>query len=113
MAGSGPAMTEGNASRRIQRRNLPEHAGEKSSIFLGRGPCGRDERSMTDEPAKPGLLGRLFGRAKAEATAAAPPPAPVKPAPKESWWNRLRDGLSRSSATIGQGIADIFTKRKL
>ena len=40
------------------------------------------------------------------------PEAP-EPAPKRSWWNRLREGLSRSSSTIGTGIADIFTKRKL
>jgi fused signal recognition particle receptor len=32
---------------------------------------------------------------------------------KKSWWERLSGGLSRSSSAIGQGIADIFTKRKL
>ena len=35
------------------------------------------------------------------------------PAPKRSWFTRLREGLSRSSSSIGTGIADIFTKRKL
>ena len=34
-------------------------------------------------------------------------------APKSSWWSRLREGLSRSSSSIGTGIGDIFTKRKL
>ncbi|MDB5651303.1 MAG: signal recognition particle-docking protein FtsY [Hyphomicrobiales bacterium] len=38
---------------------------------------------------------------------------PVPEAPRLSWWDRLRTGLSRSSASIGQGIADVFTKRKL
>jgi fused signal recognition particle receptor len=40
--------------------------------------------------------------------AAAPPPAP-----KQSWLQRLRFGLSRSSTTIARGVTDIFTKRKL
>ena len=50
----------------------------------------------------------------------ASPPAEAEPAeaeapspPRASWWSRLKQGLSRSSSTIGQGIADIFTKRKL
>ncbi len=30
-----------------------------------------------------------------------------------SWWTRLRDGLSRSSGSIGEGFAAILTKRKL
>jgi fused signal recognition particle receptor len=58
--------------------------------------------------------------APVEAVAApTPPPAPVpapppaEPAAKLSWWERLRGGLSRSSSAIGQGITDIFTKRKL
>jgi fused signal recognition particle receptor len=42
-------------------------------------------------------------------------PAPASPEPpaKTSWWSRLKEGLSRSSSSIGQGISDIFTKRKL
>jgi fused signal recognition particle receptor len=61
-----------------------------------------------------------------ESSAPAPPPAesvaePVPsaivaaPAPtqKSSWWTRLRHGLARSSSSIAQGVADIFTKKKL
>jgi fused signal recognition particle receptor len=63
------------------------------------------------EKAKPGLIRRLFSRTEPE-----PPPAPADaPAPpvKRSWLSRLSAGLSRSSASIGQGIVDIFAKRKL
>jgi len=35
------------------------------------------------------------------------------PGQKRSWWARLRNGLSRSSGSIGEGLAAIFTKRKL
>ena len=41
------------------------------------------------------------------------PQTPPEPAPKRSWFTRLRDGLSRSSSSITTGISDIFTKRKL
>ncbi|MCW2276317.1 signal recognition particle-docking protein FtsY [Rhodoblastus acidophilus] len=41
------------------------------------------------------------------------PPSPPEMAEKKSWWRRLREGLSRSSSSIAQGISDIFTKRKL
>jgi len=44
----------------------------------------------------------------------APKPEPeTPPPPKRSWLSRLTSGLSRSSSTIGRGIVDIFTKRKL
>ena len=39
--------------------------------------------------------------------------APPAPAPKQSWLQRLRAGLSRSSTTIARGVTDIFAKRKL
>jgi fused signal recognition particle receptor len=43
--------------------------------------------------------------------------AAVAPEPlaetKQSWWQRLKGGLARSSSAIGQGITDVFTKRKL
>jgi len=81
-----------------------------------------------EKPAKPGLMRRWFGgstapveagapTAPAEAPAAIPEPRvagiPAVPAPKRSWLQRLRFGLSRSSSSIGLGITDIFTKRKL
>jgi len=33
--------------------------------------------------------------------------------PKRSWWTRLREGLARSSGSIGTGLVEIFTKKKL
>jgi fused signal recognition particle receptor len=89
--------------------------------------------------AKPkrSFFGRLLGRAENEtapATDTLPPETPLpsesvtpddaaetsptapdapEPAPKLSWWKRLREGLSRSSQAIGGGITDIFSKRKL
>jgi fused signal recognition particle receptor len=80
-----------------------------------------DETKARDEAAepgrKPGLFGRLFGRA-GEAANAAPAPAAAPSAAeaaaeKRSWWQRLRHGLARSSNSLGKGIADVFTKRKL
>ncbi len=69
---------------------------------------------MTDKEHKtPGLLGRLFGWS-GDAPAAGTAPTVIAPAePKRSWWHRLREGLSRSSSALTQGIGDIFTKRKL
>ncbi|MDR6294214.1 fused signal recognition particle receptor [Inquilinus ginsengisoli] len=34
-------------------------------------------------------------------------------APKKGWFTRLKEGLSRSSAKLTEGISSIFTKRKL
>ncbi len=55
--------------------------------------------------------------APAEAPVAAPvsaaPVEPVAEEPKLSWFQRLKNGLSRSSASLTEGISSIFTKRKL
>ena len=64
---------------------------------------------MSTETPKSGLFARLFGRDKA----AEPTAPPDDAAPKLSWWQRLKGGLARSSTSIGQGITDLFTKRKL
>ena len=32
---------------------------------------------------------------------------------RQSWWRRLRDGLSRSSASLAAAVTDLVTKRKL
>ena len=44
---------------------------------------------------------------------AATAPADDVPAPRRSWFQRLRDGLSRSSSALGEGITSVFRKRKL
>jgi fused signal recognition particle receptor len=56
-----------------------------------------------------GLVRRLFSRSAPDS----PPAAEAKaPAPR-GWFARLASGLSRSSQTIGQGIVDIVSKRRL
>lgn len=73
--------------------------------------------SQETEGKKRGMFSRLFGGGQSEpAPEAAPQPAPEQEAPEEekrSWWSRLSGGLSRTSQAITQGVADVFTKRKL
>ena len=64
---------------------------------------------MSETPETRSLLRRLFGKAQPNPEPAAAVAAP----PPQSWWQRLRAGLSRSSGRLSQGISDIFTKRKL
>lgn len=68
---------------------------------------------MSTEPPKQGLFSRLFGRDKVAETTAETTIAETPEAPKPSWWQRLKGGLARSSTSIGQGITDLFTKKKL
>ena len=92
-------------------------------------PLPAAEALPESEPS-PSLIRRLFGgdaAHPASETVAEPeaplvavealpaieaPPEPA-PAPKRTWFQRLRSGLSLSSNTIGRGIAEVFTKRKL
>ena len=83
----------------------------------------------TEKKAKTGLMARWFGggaAAPAEAEAPALPEpeqapaaipelalAPPPPEPKRTWFQRLKAGLSLSSTSIGRGVTDVFTKRKL
>jgi fused signal recognition particle receptor len=44
---------------------------------------------------------------------AAPPPPQVEPPKKQGWFQRLKAGLTKTSAKLSEDIAGIFTKRKL
>ena len=81
------------------------------------------------EIKKKGVFGRLFGRGGEPSPAPTPapaleeqPPAPSEVTetaiaeaapPKKSWFERLRQGLSKTSTQLTQGITSVFTKRKL
>ena len=56
--------------------------------------CSRPRRSRKSQPLRP------------------PPPA-AEPPKKQGWFQRLKAGLTKTSAKLSQDIAGIFTKRKL
>jgi len=70
---------------------------------------GRTEGGATsDEPAPNPILPKGF------ATGPAAEPGPVAaPQPRLSWFQRLRNGLARTSSQLTGQIAALFTKRKL
>ena len=60
-----------------------------------------------DDKPKAGLLSRWRRRGEA-------PAAPeAGEAARRGWLAKLAAGLSRTSSTLGRGVADIFAKRKL
>ncbi len=84
------------------------------------------EPELPAPPVEPNRMRRWFGGGGAEPAEAEAPaalePAPVEilepalappPEPKRTWFQRLKTGLSLSSTSIGGGVSDIFTKRKL
>jgi fused signal recognition particle receptor len=69
------------------------------------------DQPKPDEPQRPGFLRRLFGQE--EQARAAPGAAEQPQVSKKKWWQRLKEGLSRTSSKLGTGVTDLFTKRKL
>jgi fused signal recognition particle receptor len=69
----------------------------------------------SDSSEKGGFFSRMFGGGKtAVKPESAPPETTIAPTGgKTSWWSRLSGGLSRTSQSIVQGVADVLTKRKL
>src|SRR5690606_27154117 len=61
------------------------------------------------EPASPEAPPSVADVAAGDAA----PRAEGEPAPKRSWFERLRAGLARSSSSIGEGIGAIFLRRRL
>ncbi|MDH6231429.1 fused signal recognition particle receptor [Mesorhizobium soli] len=62
-------------------------------------------------PLAPAPAGKVTVSKKVEQKAE--PVAPAAPAPKLTWFQRLKQGLSRSSKELSGSIAGVFTKRKL
>jgi fused signal recognition particle receptor len=95
----------------------------KSGLFkrmFGRWDPGETARADSGAPAEDEVLEQDFTAEPAPDVLEPNPPlgetasgGPPALGHKRSWWTRLRSGLSRSSGSIGEGLAAIFTKRKL
>lgn len=71
------------------------------------------EPSPLPEPPRPADAGRVrIARDVERAVPEAPLPASA-PEARKPWFQRLREGLSRSSRELGDQIAGVFNKRKL
>ncbi|MFC0209825.1 signal recognition particle-docking protein FtsY, partial [Chelativorans intermedius] len=70
------------------------------------------ERPAGAEPAEADAPARVTVARSVERRAA-PAPAVAAEAPRKPWFQRLREGLSRSSRELRENIAAIFLKRKL
>lgn len=83
--------------------------------FAGPAPSGEDkqEAAPASPPAPSGenVAGKVTV-AKAVARKVEPAPAP-EPQARKSWFQRMREGLARSSRELTGNIAGVFTKRKL
>ncbi|MFO1185520.1 MAG: signal recognition particle-docking protein FtsY [Bauldia sp.] len=65
---------------------------------------------------KSGFLKRFFGGGESgttEPTASGAPAGPPVVQARQNWFQRLRQGLARSAGALGEGIAAVFSKRKL
>lgn len=58
-------------------------------------------------------LPAVLHQAEPPGAAVEAPPVPAPAGEGRSWWQRLRQGLSRTSGTIGTSVTDLFRKRKL
>ena len=68
--------------------------------------------AVSEFPAPRPGAGKVTVAKKVEQKAA-PKQAPTPAAPKRSWFQRMREGLARSSKELTGNIAGVFTKRKL
>jgi fused signal recognition particle receptor len=71
-------------------------------------PPADDDEAMREALAA--ALPQVLEQLRTEAALTPPPPvAAASPAPKQSWFDRLRSGLSRSSQSLTSGITGVFT----
>jgi fused signal recognition particle receptor len=109
---------------RSRRRQTPAPEGETATPSHGTQGSGEEapahpapfapEVPAEDEVLEPDLSAPVQDEAfEPESAREKTPGGPPLAGQTRSWWTRLRDGLSRSSGSIGEGFAAILTKRKL
>ncbi|MEP9374619.1 signal recognition particle-docking protein FtsY [Mesorhizobium sp. KR1-2] len=74
-------------------------------------PKALEAEPTTAQPLPSASVGKVTVSKKVEQKAE--PVAPAAPEPRLTWFQRLKQGLSRSSKELSGSIAGVFTKRKL
>jgi fused signal recognition particle receptor len=103
-----PTILERLFGRRAERKPEPPPAEEskveaEAQPEVPEAPPALEQEAVSVTPAE---------KPSPEAPSPEPLEAPA-PAARPSWWQRLTAGLKRTSSSIGTGITDLFTKRKL
>nr|WP_210210086.1 signal recognition particle-docking protein FtsY [Cohaesibacter haloalkalitolerans] len=118
-------QAEGLASQ-VSEKDLAALEAEEAVVLDGEGET-EAVVAVSDEPGASEAVAAGHAEARdaaieldAEVSEGVVAPTPVEaaagaeqPARKLSWFERLKQGLSRSSGALGEGISSIFTKRKL
>ncbi|MEL7487045.1 MAG: signal recognition particle receptor subunit alpha, partial [Pseudomonadota bacterium] len=113
-----------DASLEAATLQRPEDAASLSD--KGHDDAGTDETGVADDPSAdgaaiaeeepaPSSLPPAPSQAELSGTETPDPqsPAPAPEPEKKGFFSRLKDGLSKTSSRISDGVASIFTKRKL
>jgi fused signal recognition particle receptor len=76
-------------------------------ILTETGPELRPDIATADLPAS------LQTPQPAPAETPPPPAAQAEPAPARGWWQRLTEGMRRTSSSLSESVTGLFTKRRL
>jgi fused signal recognition particle receptor len=110
--GKGEGQSRHSGSRADETAaSMPEADGEAGAATHPHPfPVNGERGAATSQPAA-----RVTVAHGVEASAGAEREAPAasQPAPRLSWFQRLREGLSRSSRELSTNIAGVFTRRRL
>ncbi len=75
------------------------------------GPEPHPDVAEANDPPPPALEAPPAPETQASETQAAP--AQPAPAEKRGWWQRLTEGMRRTSSSLSESVTGLFTKRKL
>lgn len=104
-----PTVTSASPDTAQAEKPVPELAGADLQPVEGIEPegGGPKEPIPRPEPAPPAV------EAVAAPVEVAPPAPTASQAEKRGWWQRLTDGMRRTSTSLSESVTGLFTKRKL
>jgi fused signal recognition particle receptor len=101
---------EAEAAAERARAEAERVAAEQAAAERLAAERAAEERAAAERAAAERAVAEAEAARLAAEAAAVQVPAP---APKLSWWQKLKSGLSRTANTVSDGITGLFTKRKL